>query len=1665
MAYRRAFPLFSRQPKQSGRRGITLIMVAGVLAILAALSTSFYTLMLSQTKSAARYSDSVRAELMARAGIEDAVGRLRQQAFEKTEDSSDPWFTVDFLNGARKKISFSDRAHNMMDDDGDGKVDNAEESSMSYSGVLGNTAGRQSDRFVLSITDAASRININAGDNLAVILDNLCRVVGPPLVAAELDAIQPRRWSVEVNGGDPVQALFQNDKNTDDTDANRDVYYTLFDDKGAKSTDGTGRPQTRSDGTALYGDGYAIAGYRARHGRFHRIEDVKNALSFVKQNTGNKETDRQLEEMERDVKFQALRDFITIDSWTDTNTVCVGKFEWTANDTSNTGIAIDRDKSWIPSVNDKGVAYDDPQNTRGSLQGCYVSIINGHGAGQLRKIIENGVDWIRIENGWTETTSGTLTPGPISSYMIVAREDANPDPYDPNNGLQPDELDFEPAGKLKDHPDIDYRRFPLCIHRAPVNVNTASDKVLAALLLGINVQHGHPMAIGTDSDLNKISPNPAIPGLMNSLRTSAYSATAPAVLNAGVAADYWKVPDGVLQLESYLLTPKGLKRVPGSAGKPALDRPVPWATGENEKFAYFTNNGQLSLAGDFVPGVDGNGNAVSGAISEAHELAYRIIRARERKLDAATGKPTKFSDPDPITADADTGFNGYERGPLKSWDDFYFRVVKPWDDQRFLAGLPDSTLPGRSTIPNSGKPGVTEGRGKTSVARMIMAHFNSNTNILKFNPGIEWIDRWGRNFTEMEPVMIFKGTGPDWTAQQWAQSRPAGAPKGSYFIRSLRYKSDEMIDKTDMNRSTTELCFDSGGVYEIISTGQVMKRGELLAERRVEALVKVYDVWRESTQRQFVRGTISKAARGNVNKIKTAEAGYTDSGRVARDSRNQTESLALDTLPEPLVPLKYRIKAKGGALEDNVATGAFDALGRPKDYEVPDVVQNRVMPAAYDGQIVLATNTGEFQRDAADKDSFLASFDGDLDTGTAIGNGREQSKTPANSKMRVVDTIGLLGILNDTEVDLDPDDYPVFVVSAAQNVSMAGMKSIDTDPITGATRSAYWSNLSVRMGDLRAEGVFLGAMGTALKDGTLKYLYDGVEAIDSKSGYKGPPATPGKNYDPGHADGCTISVWFKPNWHAQDNREHEFFNGSSLGNTSDARYNALYKSGRYSFSKPTGVAGGNGSSDVWERNNCLWFGTEDGSRAGGSPNDDDLMNFLHGGTNQVKVANLPPTDGSAPRPNVVTPAYTAQPFRWANTGARWKYKVATKVGGVAPYTGTTQFGYWHGRGATDPFSVDLVTNVARPSISTQRDPEGEWKPDYYWIHTQVAMKDDKSGAYNGMMQGCDLRGQPASYRTLGNKTVDHPNPKFMQGCFTVNNVNESQTSWIYRSTPTDGTYAVIDELRISKKEWESDRIAAEQTRSRYYLPKNPESRADCPTFMSQTLLSSQRGIDSMSDGDSVTLVRVNWTAFTPRFMHEYKMPGKYQRREVVGEANAVRTITSPFKGPFDYSQYNYDVGYDAFNGWKHPSNNALKPELGVERMPPEVGKPSHYTQGIEVEVMDDDKPINGFTRLETEAAKPATTFTNPDAINSFSDAGGNNAKRVTAGRLRYLVRFRYPVHEKVDPQALGVCKSDETGRLTVNPDEQYMLDTPVFDDISITYMMRPRVLAYRVALE
>jgi len=60
------------------KRGAVLIVVLGVLAVLALLAVTFSTLQATERRVARNYLDTVRARLLARSGVEDAVARLQE---------------------------------------------------------------------------------------------------------------------------------------------------------------------------------------------------------------------------------------------------------------------------------------------------------------------------------------------------------------------------------------------------------------------------------------------------------------------------------------------------------------------------------------------------------------------------------------------------------------------------------------------------------------------------------------------------------------------------------------------------------------------------------------------------------------------------------------------------------------------------------------------------------------------------------------------------------------------------------------------------------------------------------------------------------------------------------------------------------------------------------------------------------------------------------------------------------------------------------------------------------------------------------------------------------------------------------------------------------------------------------------------------------------------------------------------------------------------------------------------------------------------------------------------------------------------------------------------------------------------------------------------------
>jgi hypothetical protein len=86
-------------------------------------------------------------------------------------------------------------------------------------------------------------------------------------------------------------------------------------------------------------------------------------------------------------------------------------------------------------------------------------------------------------------------------------------------------------------------------------------------------------------------------------------------------------------------------------------------------------------------------------------------------------------------------------------------------------------------------------------------------------------------------------------------------------------------------------------------------------------------------------------------------------------------------------------------------------------------------------------------------------------------------------------------------------------------------------------------------------------------------------------------------------------------------------------------------------------------------------------------------------------------------------------------------------------------------------------------------------------------------------------------------------------------------------------------------------------------------------------------------------------------------------------------------------------------------------------------------------------------------------------VNRFLDASGEPTAlaRVRIDQLQYRVRFRYPVDQLVKRAYDPASTVDMTQ--AVNPATQYLLDTPVFDDISVVYFSRLQFLDFREVLE
>ncbi|MFA5339023.1 MAG: LamG-like jellyroll fold domain-containing protein [Candidatus Omnitrophota bacterium] len=116
-------------------------------------------------------------------------------------------------------------------------------------------------------------------------------------------------------------------------------------------------------------------------------------------------------------------------------------------------------------------------------------------------------------------------------------------------------------------------------------------------------------------------------------------------------------------------------------------------------------------------------------------------------------------------------------------------------------------------------------------AAAVMANANPNTDLMRANPNYSW---------RYKHVSRYDPANPDIQAYYDANGVPL------------------TVDKTALSVYTTEFCFNSGGYYEINATGFINDAsGNQVASKSLQAVVKLFDIWKQTTQAQFAQGTIS----------------------------------------------------------------------------------------------------------------------------------------------------------------------------------------------------------------------------------------------------------------------------------------------------------------------------------------------------------------------------------------------------------------------------------------------------------------------------------------------------------------------------------------------------------------------------------------------------------------------------------------------------------------------------------------------------------------------------------------------------------------------------------------------------------------------------------------
>lgn len=131
------------------RRGVVLLIVLGILALLSALTVSFVQLSNLEKSISRNYVDKTRAWMVAESGVEYAISRLGDMI--SVEKSSTIYEDMQF-NGGDYTVSL---------DDLNAPPSFASQSDPLISGYVGDSRGANTERFRLKVLDESGRLNLN----------------------------------------------------------------------------------------------------------------------------------------------------------------------------------------------------------------------------------------------------------------------------------------------------------------------------------------------------------------------------------------------------------------------------------------------------------------------------------------------------------------------------------------------------------------------------------------------------------------------------------------------------------------------------------------------------------------------------------------------------------------------------------------------------------------------------------------------------------------------------------------------------------------------------------------------------------------------------------------------------------------------------------------------------------------------------------------------------------------------------------------------------------------------------------------------------------------------------------------------------------------------------------------------------------------------------------------------------------------------------------------------------------------------------------------------------------------------------------------------------------------------------------------------------------------